>query len=45
MIMRSWSGHATAAGAESYVAHFRDILLPKLQSLLLGAPAAHARGR
>jgi heme-degrading monooxygenase HmoA len=33
MIMRSWSGHATAAGADSYVAYFRGTLLHKLQNL------------
>src|SRR5438876_10899278 len=33
MIVRSWFGHATAAGADSYVTYFRDTLLPKLQSL------------
>jgi hypothetical protein len=33
MVMRSWSGHATAAGADSYVAYFRETLLHKLQSL------------
>lgn len=33
MIVRSWSGHTTASGGERYVAYFRNILLPKLQSL------------
>jgi heme-degrading monooxygenase HmoA len=33
MIVRSWSGHTTATGGERYVAYFRNILLPKLQSL------------
>jgi heme-degrading monooxygenase HmoA len=33
MIVRSWSGHATATGGERYVAYFRNILLPKLLSL------------
>lgn len=33
MIVRSWSGHATAAGADAYVAYFRGTLLPALRRL------------
>jgi hypothetical protein len=33
MIVPSWSGHTTATGGERSVAYFRNILLPKLQSL------------
>ena len=33
MIMRSWTGHATAAGADRYVAYFRERLLPRLRIL------------
>ena len=33
MIVRSWSGRATATGAESYIAHFRRKVLPDLQRI------------
>jgi len=33
MIVRSWSGRATAAGAESYIIHFRRKVQPELQRI------------
>jgi heme-degrading monooxygenase HmoA len=33
MIVRSWSGRATSAGAESYITHFRRKVLPDLQRI------------
>jgi heme-degrading monooxygenase HmoA len=33
MILRSWSGLATTAGADAYVAYFRGTLLPALRRL------------
>ena len=33
MIVRSWSGRATAANAESYITHFRRKVLPDLQRI------------
>ncbi len=33
MIVRSWSGRATAAGAESYIIHFRRNVLPAVQRI------------
>lgn len=34
MIVRSWSGRATAVGSESYIAHFRRKVLPDLQRIV-----------
>jgi heme-degrading monooxygenase HmoA len=33
VILRSWSGRATAAGADAYVAYVRGTLLPRLQGI------------
>ena len=33
MVLRSWSGYATAAGARSYLSHFRRRVLPALRRL------------
>jgi heme-degrading monooxygenase HmoA len=33
MIVRSWSGRATAPGAESYITHFRRKVLTDLQRI------------
>ena len=33
MILRSWSGHATSAGANAYVAHFQHTVLPELRRI------------
>ncbi len=33
MIVRSWTARATAAGAESYIAHFRQKVLPDLRRI------------
>ena len=33
MIVRSWTGRATAPGAESYIAHFRQKVLPDLRGI------------
>jgi heme-degrading monooxygenase HmoA len=33
MIVRSWTGRATTAGAESYILHFRRKVLPELQRI------------
>lgn len=33
MIVRSWSAHATEAGAEHYVSHFQQKVAPQLQQI------------
>jgi heme-degrading monooxygenase HmoA len=33
MIVRSWSARSSAAGAKSYIAHFRRTVLPSLQRI------------
>ncbi len=33
VIVRSWTGRATAADAESYIAHFRQKVLPDLRRI------------
>jgi heme-degrading monooxygenase HmoA len=32
-VVRSWSARATAAGADAYVRHFQDVVLPSLRRL------------